>query len=750
MNGRARTIPLVLLAAVLFLLGLGVLTVRLLQSGNSGAQQANVLALPVAVLALPLSAIAAWLAWRSARPTLDDRARARLVRRVRDQRLEAMEIALGTSWRTRPAELVLTNPVRASWPARLEHLLVKWQKLDGDEVGGLQNVSRLFATQSPERMVVLGRPGSGKSMVLSQLALDLAEAFLDVGHPATGVPIYVSLHSLASVKARIGRRRHMKALSHREFDRWLLGQLRTFGMTRSQAMSLVNDNELILILDGLDELNMTGQTRGQGDTGWVAEVLQIMNKRRDTRCVIACREDDYTSSWSTKGSHNSHTTPPQVLLNAFHIVVQPLTPAAICDFLTTKYAEAGGVEWRWTPVINNVQDGGRLASLLSTPWRLFLAVTVYDSPGSRPGLMVDTSPEESYRHLLDQFIPCLVETRKTMGQEPWDGQRAKALLTTVAKRMLDLKNGKKLRLAAYGSSLIDIWTGYGARIVRPVLESAPLLPFHVLMFVGLGGFSEEGFDGFQPNQLHWGSFAIAIACTFVAWVVLYRMLRVKDRRVRRLQLEVLGTRMGMRRIVAQFFKVAVPGITFIALLALADALGPYMFVWEAMKTDGLLINAFLLGSVWILPALAIAVMHASGSDAVLRGTITDFVREGVTFSITVGITAVLTTWLVLFASLHPLDQPKSTTFIIAISLVSFGLGGLLALGPGDGSGWIVYWVGSKLTSRGRPGWRSGSQFLDWALAVGILRPTGGQIQFGHRELHDHLISSSGQRGQSTP
>lgn len=125
MNGGVRTILLVLLAAVLFLSGLGALTVRLLQSGDAGAQQANVLALPVAVLSLTLSAVPAWLAWRSAQPTLDDRALVRLVRKVRDQRSEAMEVALGTSWRARPAEMLLTNPTHALWPAQLENLVVK-------------------------------------------------------------------------------------------------------------------------------------------------------------------------------------------------------------------------------------------------------------------------------------------------------------------------------------------------------------------------------------------------------------------------------------------------------------------------------------------------------------------------------------------------------------------------------------------------------------------------------------------------
>jgi uncharacterized membrane protein len=94
------------------------------------------------------------------------------------------------------------------------------------------------------RLVLLGEPGAGKTVLLLQLARGLHQlALLDA---TAGIPVIFPLSSWAQKQL--------------PFDEWLRGELRDrYGASKKLAETLVAGERLIYLLDGLDEVNAEGR-----------------------------------------------------------------------------------------------------------------------------------------------------------------------------------------------------------------------------------------------------------------------------------------------------------------------------------------------------------------------------------------------------------------------------------------------------------------------------------------------------------
>jgi hypothetical protein len=90
------------------------------------------------------------------------------------------------------------------------------------------------------RLVLLGEPGAGKTVLLLQLARALHQIALD--NKTAGIPVIFPLSSWAQKQL--------------PFDEWLRGELRDrYGASPKLAETLVAGERLIYLLDGLDEVN---------------------------------------------------------------------------------------------------------------------------------------------------------------------------------------------------------------------------------------------------------------------------------------------------------------------------------------------------------------------------------------------------------------------------------------------------------------------------------------------------------------
>src|SRR5215471_14857979 len=194
--------------------------------------------------------------------------------------------------------------------------------------------------EAGDSLVIVGAPGAGKTTLLLQLAralIDRAER-----DPSQAIPVVVNLESWAS---------HRVAL-----DQWLLAELTGsyYKVPQNTAIDWVETGELILLLDGLDEVEE--------------------NHRRD--CVAAI--NNYQRTHGLTGlvvcSRTRELQQMTVRLELDEAVeLQPLTDSQISDFLDRLEATGAPL----TMVRAELAADESLKELLSSPLTLNVVALAY-------------------------------------------------------------------------------------------------------------------------------------------------------------------------------------------------------------------------------------------------------------------------------------------------------------------------------------------------------------------------------------
>ena len=163
--------------------------VVLLGYGTKGADIATVIALVATVL------ISLW-GWflkspDSSREAMLTAATA-LAREVQQEASTALRRGLADDADARAAEIRFRRP-RAETDAEL----VRWRHDGGRASGSLSDIERYYESLERGRLVVLGPPGSGKTILAYHLTLHLARKFLESSEqgPRRKVPVWASLPS---------------------------------------------------------------------------------------------------------------------------------------------------------------------------------------------------------------------------------------------------------------------------------------------------------------------------------------------------------------------------------------------------------------------------------------------------------------------------------------------------------------------------------------------------------------------------
>lgn len=129
------------------------------------------------------------------------------------------------------------------------------------------------------KLMVLGPPGSGKSMLLKHIALEYAEGhFVDL--PDKPIPILLELHRLND--------------STLSLDRHLVDELarNDFPNAERFVIQSLKQGTLMLLLDGLDEVNSSERERV------VQQIRDILDEHRKCRFIITCRLAIYKGEFS--------------------------------------------------------------------------------------------------------------------------------------------------------------------------------------------------------------------------------------------------------------------------------------------------------------------------------------------------------------------------------------------------------------------------------------------------------------------
>lgn len=380
-----------------------------------------------------------WAAyWYSRRP--DTPSSSLSLARVADQ----LATAVGKQWEDEAAIRRLNDPypLPISWTAADESLSDSWDLLvrlasngagwpppqespasgPHDLAGEGKELVKVLARVPTGRLVVLGEPGAGKTMLMVRLVLDL------LTRRAVGGPVPI-LASIASWNPRD---------ASRDLRGWLCAQLvidhpalaapPAEGRAElTQAEALLAAGLILPILDGLDEI--PEEVRGPA----ISKINTAL--RPGEQLVVTCRCKEYRNAVRPQDGIGV------TLRGAAAVQLRPLDADTVrkylCDDAADPVARA-----RWDPVLTVLGTEAPAAHALSTPLMVGLARAIYTPrPGEPAGelrkpeelcdpAITDEAAVESL--LFDAFIPAAYRNDR-IGQ--WEAQDAEEWLVFLARHL---------------------------------------------------------------------------------------------------------------------------------------------------------------------------------------------------------------------------------------------------------------------------------------------------------------------------
>ena len=283
--------------------------------------------------------------------------------------------------------------------------------------GGDRKLADVLAAVPTGRLVVLGGPGTGKTMLMVGLVLDL----LHPGRRSSGgpVPVLATLASWDPVS--------------QDMHGWLGATLITAypdlaaaappgspGGNRFEA--LLAAGLILPVLDGLDEIPEAARPTA----------ITRINKelKPGEQVVVTCRTDHYRAAVNPQHGQGA-------ALRAAAVQLSTLEFGEVASYLRE---DAGPAENRWD-FLDRLGAESPVRQALATPLMAGLARAIYN-PGERAGDSRDPAKElcksgladraAVEAHLFDEFIPAVYQL-PTGGR--WTAERAEAWLVFLARHL---------------------------------------------------------------------------------------------------------------------------------------------------------------------------------------------------------------------------------------------------------------------------------------------------------------------------
>ncbi|MGI5373551.1 NACHT domain-containing protein [Streptomyces sp. CA-251387] len=305
-------------------------------------------------------------------------------------------------WRLRrlqdPEPLAVHWMPAAAWLSDLDDSIGRPPQDGGcaDLHGRLPEIAQLFGHVPSRRLVVLGAPGSGKTVLAVRFTLDL----LDRREPGGPVPVVFQASTWRP--------------DRQDLKQWLAESLiaayptlAAEGMSGSAlAKDLVAEGRILPVLDGLDEMPAPLRT----------PAVWRLNTELDTGSplLLTCRSTVYAEVVEAG----------DVLTSAAVVELQPLGFEEAARYLVRTARPVRGPDGRrttaWGPVLEEVRrDPAAPASrclrqVFSLPLMVAMARAVYGDTGADPAELLSRTdladPAALERHLLDAFVPASFRT----------------------------------------------------------------------------------------------------------------------------------------------------------------------------------------------------------------------------------------------------------------------------------------------------------------------------------------------------
>jgi len=326
-----------------------------------------------------------------------------------------------------------------------------WRAIRGDAKGvalpmkgKFEDIVEVFTRPGmPQRLVILGKPGSGKSMIAQWLMLELlkrAEAADGdggkEGKKEERVPFFLPLATWdPAVPLEDWAAAKMIETYPKLDDTFLAPD----GQERTLARELVAKHRVLMILDGLDE--MAPKYQGKA-------LDRLSDAVMGGLCmVLTCRTEEYQRIVKSSRKGPLFGTPV--------IELSPLPMSAVRAYLREDRALADG---QWDELLRHLakEPKSAAATALSTPLAVWLARTVYANTKPRPPenaaadsgaeqpqpptgpseLIHETSPEKIMQRLLGGLVEAAYApaVEHYPEREAPDGSKIHNQMVSIAKR----------------------------------------------------------------------------------------------------------------------------------------------------------------------------------------------------------------------------------------------------------------------------------------------------------------------------
>lgn len=358
------------------------------------------------------------------------------------RRLRAPRV-LPLTWSAQPSTRPDTSATARSRPGR-----VLRTRLEGRLDGTLEQVTKGLADDYGDvpsgRLVVLGEPGAGKTVIAMLLTLGL----LDERTTGEPVPMLLTVSSWDPV--------------YQSLDDWFVETVAVayYNGQDDIPRTLLNRGLLLPVLDGLDEIPESARRSA------VRAISQAVGVERPV--IVTCRSAEYADV--IKGG-------APVLYQAPVVQVQPVEVSDVIAYLRDVTWPAG---LSWEPVFAHLRSGADTpaAQALSTPLMVTLARLNYSRCGGDPAELLDAVRFNSRHaiedHLLDRAVPAAYAPDRLPSGEPaseagrWDADRAQQWLTFLA-RYLHHHRERDLAWWQLSQRLLSGWAAPGVALTTGVL-----------------------------------------------------------------------------------------------------------------------------------------------------------------------------------------------------------------------------------------------------------------------------------------
>ncbi len=585
--------------------------------------------------------------------------------------------------------------------ARPWHLMLQRPELYERLLPAGTSITEVYE-RADEELLILGAPGAGKTTLLLELTRELlARAEQDASHP---LPFVFTLSSWAT--GRLG------------LAEWLVEELNTrYHMPRKLGRTLVEGDEIIALLDGLDEVDANAR----------ASCIEAINAYRwehgMTSLVVCSRSRDYLAQAT------------QLQLGCA-VEIQPLTDQQIDDYLTNAGEPLEALRMA-------LRQDVSLREITRTPLMLSILTLTYHGASSED-LARASVPTDRQRQVFEHYIQRVLQSR---GMTPsYPSQHTIKWLEWLAKQMKrhgqtvfyiermqpDWLPESKLHQFSY-RALVRLGIG----IVSGLIISL-ILGIAIGLFMGTGLGPRMGFVGGVIGGL---------VCGFGDGLIIALTSQI-EREIRPAEVIVWSWR---RLVQVRHFKRRLlvgisSGLTFGLLIGWATV---------GLGSSGVDVRGTLAGILIVVTIVMLTNGLTSGVSTALRNerdltlpnqgmrqSVRNSIRIGIMSGLVGGSISIGAFFLVLSLSrtTFPAGPVNELYFFLLCGAIGGTLSGLI-VGLSNGGIAFIQHLALRILL-----WRSHlipwnySRFLDYAAEHTLLSKVGGGYIFVHRLFLEYFVS----------